>query len=371
MKNWISEITLFFGIFSLLFVCSFSFPFQIIPDIGGRLEPLFNQLVDFETGFFEVKVDPYHSGEDSVGLVYNLINVFSLTVVVFCILYFFIRKEVRDKLADGTQVFIRYYLALILLIYGFDKVYKWQFYSPESNILYTRVKDLPQDMLYWTTMGTSYSYSVITGLIEVIGAIFLLFRRTLLVGALVSLAALANVFLANVGFGITVKIYSGFLFLLCFVLLLPNLRSLIGVLIGSGGSIEIKNPTYAKGIYYGYIKTVFVLMILVESQYKYIVSRNFNDDLSSRPHFNGAYQVVDGEGDVVRVHFHRHGYFILEMIDGQFYDFSLIIDSIGHKLIIQDYNEHQDTFFYEEVGDTLKIEDENSTFHLVTVKLNL
>src|SRR5205085_9499653 len=108
------------------------------------------------------------------------------------------------------QLFI-YYLCLQLLKYGVDKIFKNQFYLPEPNTLFTPAGMLDKDILYWSTMGTSYGYNIFLGSLEIAAALFILIKRTRLIGLLLSLGILINVTEVNFGFDISVKLFSLFL----------------------------------------------------------------------------------------------------------------------------------------------------------------
>jgi uncharacterized membrane protein YphA (DoxX/SURF4 family) len=369
MKRAGEEITLFAGVFSVLFVLSFSFPFQVLPDIGGVFEPAFNKLVQLIVSIGGVEVAEYHSGEDATGMLLNTINVLVLSVLGYLGGTLKAGDIAKQKLITWSKVWIRYYLALILLIYGFDKVYKWQFYAPESNILYTRVKDIPQDMLYWTTMGTSYSYSLFGGLLEVLAGLLLLFRKTTLLGALLAFGVLANVFAVNLGFDITVKIFSGFLTSLSIVLVFPFLQPILLFFSGETVRLDQQVPAYARSRYYPWVKAVILLLFLIESHYKYVAAGNFNDDHAPRPHFCGVYHVVSpSEGTIVNLHFHRHGYLILQMEDDQMMDYQLEVNEGGQQFLLTDYSFNKIELNYQEKGDTLLIESPDKSFSLIAVK---
>ncbi len=368
MNKYSKEITLFTGIFSLLFPLSFSFPFSILPDVGGWLEPSFSQVAVAVGGAFGIKVEVYHSGEDSLGMAVNTVVLLLLSAMIYAVLTYRLREEVKESMITYARVWIRYYLATMLLIYGFDKVYKWQFYSPESNILYTRVKDLPQDMLYWTTMGTSYAYSLFGGLLEVLAGVLLLFRKTHVIGAFLGAMVLGNVFAVNIGFDITVKLFSGFLLCLNLVLLSPYMVKMTAFFTGRQASISLNVTSYSKSKSYKPLKVIILLIILVESQFKYVKAGNFNDDLAPRPHFNGVYEVIEGGEDIVRIHFHRHGYFILEMNDAMFLDYKLDVNESKKTFILTDYSFNKHQFQYTESTDTLWLKSVEGTFRLVAVK---
>lgn len=118
------------------------------------------------------------------------------------------------------------------------------------------------------------------------------------------------------------------------------------------------------------IKIIILFLILIESQYKYLENWNFNDDIAPRPHFNGAYEIIEANGlGVERVHFHRHGYIIFE-IDDEFLDYRLSVDSSFSNFLMLDYDSSEYVLHYKESGDTLWLEDSEGRFSLITVKAN-
>src|SRR5204863_6312660 len=85
--------------------------------------------------------------------------------------------------------------------------------------------------LLWTFMGSSTSYTVFSGLAEVIGGLLLMARRTTLLGALVCIGVMVNVVMLNFSYDVPVKLYSSHLLAMAFFLLLPDLRRLTNVLV--------------------------------------------------------------------------------------------------------------------------------------------
>ena len=117
-------------------------------------------------------------------------------------------------------------VSFFLFVYGFNKVFKIQFYIPEPNTLYTPLGQLSKDILFWSSMGSSHSYNLFMGLVEILPALFLLFRRTRMLGAVISFTVLLNVLMINFGFDISVKILSSFLLFLSLVILAPYAKKL-------------------------------------------------------------------------------------------------------------------------------------------------
>jgi hypothetical protein len=312
----------------------------------------------------------YHSGEDSLGMFYNLFNVLLISFIVYTAAFVVWRHKLFSLL-PYVKIYFRYYLAVMLLIYGFDKIYKYQFYYPEPNILYSDFKDVPQDLRYWSVMGTSYSYTLFAGLMEVVPGVLLLWRRTSLLGAALAFLVLGNVFMTNVGFDITIKTFSFFLLSMSLMLLLPYLKHLWLMFTGGKGEFSKEDqPIIYKKQYYIFIKVVALLIISYESQYKLIASGSFNDDNAARPELHGAYKVIEG-GDLnwEMIFFHRQGYFIVADSEGHFYDFILNVDKPKSILQLTTYDKEKLILKYEINQDTLSIIDQSSGFSVKALKV--
>lgn len=242
-------------------------------------------------------------------------------------------KEDPAAVASTT---LRYFVALHLLIYGFSKLFKVQFYLPEPNTLYSTVGDTPRDLLYWTVMGLSRPYCVFLGILECVAAGLLLFRRTTAAGALLAAGILANVFAINLAFDISVKMHSGLL-LLFTMAICWTVRStwlpLFGIRQVATGSLPHVN--IATQLYWP-VKLAVIALLLAESMYPFIRSGNFNDDRAARPPFHGAYEVSSFvfRGDTLpplltdtirwrRVFFHRQGYFITADMQNRMMDYKI------------------------------------------------
>jgi len=78
----------------------------------------------------------------------------------------------------------------------------------------------------WSSIGASPAYEMFAGGAESLGGILLIFPRTTLLGALVCLADLTQVFMLNMTYDVPVKLFSFHLILLSLFLLAPDLRRL-------------------------------------------------------------------------------------------------------------------------------------------------
>ncbi|SFA42943.1 hypothetical protein SAMN04488511_103208 [Pedobacter suwonensis] len=122
-------------------------------------------------------------------------------------------------------VLVRFYLAFTLILYGAIKVIKLQFPDPSLMRLLQPFGDASPMGLAWTFLGFSKGYNIFMGIIEV-SAVLLLFRRTVVIGAFLSLAATVHVMTMNYFFDVPVKLLSTALVVMCLFILAPHFLKL-------------------------------------------------------------------------------------------------------------------------------------------------
>jgi len=132
------------------------------------------------------------------------------------------RRKNYAVLNKWFRLFIRFALAAAMLEYGMTKVIPTQFPSPSLEALVTPTGEMTLSALLWTTIGASPAYEIFTGCIEVLGGILLLVPRTTIVGAIISLAAMIQVFALNMTFDIGLKLVSFHLIVFALFLLAPE-----------------------------------------------------------------------------------------------------------------------------------------------------
>ena len=137
-----------------------------------------------------------------------------------------------DRRLHGlVRVLVRFFLCQMLFGYGFAKVFPLQFAEPSSFRLAQQLGDMSPMGLLWTFMGFSPSYQIFTGAIEVLGGLLLTTRRTTLLGALVTMAAMTQIFALNMCFDVPVKLYSFNYLMMAVFLAAPDLPRFIRVLV--------------------------------------------------------------------------------------------------------------------------------------------
>jgi uncharacterized membrane protein YphA (DoxX/SURF4 family) len=132
-----------------------------------------------------------------------------------------------DQLYEWLRLFVRMTLAVAMISYGANKLFRMQFPEPP---LYRYVdyygNSSPMGLL-WTFMGMSRAYSLFAGIAEMLGGLLLIVPRFTTLGALVTFAVMSNVLMLNLCYDVPRKIYSIHLVLMSLFLLLPDVRRLI------------------------------------------------------------------------------------------------------------------------------------------------
>jgi hypothetical protein len=116
------------------------------------------------------------------------------------------RRTNYSKLHEWFRVYVSVALGTTMLWYAIVKFYHGQFRPPGFALLMTPVGQFTPMELLWTFMGYSYPYTVFTGIVEAIGASLLFIRRLTTIGAMVCCAALTQVFILDVSYGVHLKV---------------------------------------------------------------------------------------------------------------------------------------------------------------------
>lgn len=342
----------------ILFSYFFFLVFFFLPtDFSNQLQQkitkfCFGNLIKTIEGFLNLpsfKTVTFTS--DTYSLLILLILLFLIAVIISVVL--FILKIKTERMLKIFRTFLVYYLIICLFRYGFSKIFLFQFYQPESNILFTRFGNLSKDILYWSTIGVSPFYQITLGLIEVFAAILLLFRKSRIVGLLVSLGIFTNVLLVNFGFDISVKLYSILLFSATLFLLLPSFKSLYYFLILDKNVklktdwFQLKNSKLSNSL-----KVIIVGLLLIQIVYPFIFQNTIKSEMAN---LKGAYKVIDfAEADSFSSHqptikfifFHSEGFIIFQDSDENTTDFYIEDFRENEKFTIVDYQNNRKEILY-------------------------
>ncbi len=284
---------------------------------------------------------------DSKGLYVQILLLFVISALISFIWTRFQKEENLFRNYYFT-VFVSYYLALQLLIYGFNKIFLLQFPSPTANILFTKMGEVSKDLLFWTSMGSSSLYNYFMGGVELLAAGLVLYFRTRLLGAILSMGIFLNVVFINFSFDISVKVYSLFLLFLSLFLVTPFLRVLYRFFIKKEQTkLEVYRPEIKTS---NHKKIILGLKIFVISLFFFIGLKPYFDSVDTKVEtissvgFSEGYKVIDFKINGVdsaisktawkRVFLHPRSYFIIENNQEEFSDYELEVATNSKQLII-------------------------------------
>ena len=141
------------------------------------------------------------------------------------------RRTDYRELDRWLRVYLRLFLASVLFVYGWGKVFPVQFPALGPERLSQTFGEASPNGFLWAFMGYSPAYMAFSGLGEVIAGVLLCFRRTVTLGALIGAAVMLNVVALNFAFDVGVKLDSTFYLLALLYLAAPDARRLTNVLV--------------------------------------------------------------------------------------------------------------------------------------------
>lgn len=205
--------------------------------------PWFGDLV------FNVNVTQFTGGSGDTTYDYLILFVILIVAVVGGAIWSIIDRNRSNyaKLYYWLSVAVRFYVGLMLINYGLVKVIKLQFSYPSFYRLLQDYGESSPMGLAWTFLGFSKGYNLFMGIAEVLAGL-LLFRRTLTLGAIITLMTTANVMAVNYFYDIPVKLLSTHLVLFTLFLLSRDVKKLAKFFLTSSAvSLEpLRQPVFKK-----------------------------------------------------------------------------------------------------------------------------
>ncbi|HEV8113137.1 MAG TPA: hypothetical protein VGR31_10205 [Planctomycetota bacterium] len=179
------------------------------------------------------------------------------------------RARLRDVLRSG----LRWYLATQMIGYGLAKLGTltnqfpplglWRLAQPYGE-------SSPMGLL-WTFMGSSRAYTAFAGGMELLGGLLLVWRRTALLGACVSVGVMLNIMLMNFCYDVPVKLFSAHLVVAGLCILLPDASRLACALVGTGSvpprTIDHPHTSRATRWVHRGLKTAFLVIVVAMPLY--------------------------------------------------------------------------------------------------------
>jgi len=261
----------FFFIFFVLYI--FPFPAYYIPGVsvlGGYFSSMMESItLWFGTDIFGVTDAIETNSNGSGDRLYSFVSMYTNLILALlgCIIWSIadFRRKSYNKLLTYLSVYIRYLLAATLLSYGFSKVFTNQFSELGLSDLLKTYGDSSPMGLMWNFMEFSDSYTIFSGISEVLAGVFLLWRRTLTLGALFTVGVMLNVFMMNMSYDIPVKLYSAHLMFMGLFLLILDGKRILNFLVLNKAVVAKKVTPYfkKKGLRIGglVLKYAFIIFI--------------------------------------------------------------------------------------------------------------
>jgi hypothetical protein len=192
-------------------------------------------------------------------------------------------------------VAVRFYVGLMLINYGMIKVFKLQFPAPSIGRLMQPYGESSPMGLAWTFLGFSTGYNLFMGIAELMAGL-LLFRRTMTLGAIITLMTTANVMAVNYFYDVPVKLVSTTLTVMTLFLLMHDAKKMFTFFFTSQpvSLTVIQAPVYKKkfiriaGLSFKFLLLGYVLIYGCVMGTK---SLKEYGDHAVRPKFYGAYNV--------------------------------------------------------------------------------
>ena len=228
MSNFNTPISRFFFLFFFLLFAQTVFVdtiglFPFIIDFLHWLVPAVSKT--FNIVSYPITVFSNGSGDTTYDWVLNLI-IFSLAFFGAVIWFTISRNKTNyERLNYWLIVVLRFFVALMLIDYGLIKIWKMQFPYPSPYRLSQTYGESSPMGLAWTFLGFSYGYNLFMGIVEVLAGL-MFWRRTVVLGAIISLFATVNVMAINYFYDVPVKIFSTTLFIMTLYILTYNLKDL-------------------------------------------------------------------------------------------------------------------------------------------------
>ncbi|MEJ7559596.1 MAG: hypothetical protein WKF66_14905 [Pedobacter sp.] len=245
---------------------------------------------------YPITVKPNGSGDTTYNYVMQLLWLVFTVIIAFAWTILDRKRPSYIQFSYWTRIVARYFLAYMLFVYGFVKVIKIQFPYPSLVRLTETFGDSTPMALAWTFIGYSSGYNIYIGGAEVLAGALLFFKRTTLLGALLAMTVMANVFAMNLAYDIPVKIFSLNLLFLAIWIAWRDIDRLVAFFINHTPVLPRPDvypfKTKWKKMIQLSLKVIALTFTVYSTAYSmYELSRKYGDD-APKPPLYGIYDVI-------------------------------------------------------------------------------
>ena len=181
------------------------------------------------------------------------------------------KRDNYAALHKWFHLFLRFAVGSTMVSYGMVKAIPLQMPAPGLTRLLEPFGHFSPMGVLWYSIGASRGYEMFAGFIELIGGILLFVPGLRILGALVTLAASVQIFTLNMTYDVPVKLFAFHLILMCLVLLAPEAKRIMRVLVLNKTAEPSTQPTLFRGVRAR--RVAFALQLLLGA---YIVGMNFD-----------------------------------------------------------------------------------------------
>jgi hypothetical protein len=136
------------------------------------------------------------------------------------------RSLAYPRLFFWFRLIIRLTLGVAMFNYGLSKLFPFQMAPPSLAVLNEPLGNTSPMTMLWTLIGLNPVYEMICGAAEVTAGLLILFRRTGLLGELLTAFLATNIVLYNFCYDVPVKLYAAHLLLMSIALIVPDMPGL-------------------------------------------------------------------------------------------------------------------------------------------------
>ena len=274
---------LFRFFFVYLFIYCFPFPFDSFEFTKPIAQPYYNFL-DFiipriGQSWFQLKAKTAFPMFDKVDdSYYGLVHLYTTLVISFIatIIWSIIdrRRKNYEVLRRWLRLYLRFFLAAYLFGYGFVKIFPSQFQPITAFRLTQTVGDQSPMLLAWNFMGYSSIFQKILGITEVVAGLFLLFRRTTTIGAILSFGVFGFVVMMDFSFNVPVRLLSSHLLFISAFLFLGDGNRLMNIFfLNRPAAAVIEKPLITHPLYRNVFSGILIILGICLFYSQIIISR--------------------------------------------------------------------------------------------------
>lgn len=368
--NWstISKITfrfiaLYFWIYIFFMFAGRGLFESLFAWIGRDILHLEGRLEYFSTG----------SGDTTMGYV-SFFTGIVFTAIGTMIWSFFDRKRPSyNQLFYWMIVILRVFLIFYMFTYGFVKVFKAQFPGPSLVRLLQPLGDMSPMGLAWTYMGHSEGFNMFVGFMEVLGGLLLIPRKTLTLGAFITMGVMIQVAMMNLFYDIPVKLFSIHLIAMAAVIFLADWKRFTQVFIKNEtvpalAYYKVSEDSHYKKLIF-WFKIVMAIIIMSAMSWQGYQREHTYGDKREKPALYGIWKVDTFTKnsdtlpplvtDSTRWRYliiDRKGYAIIKFMDDQKKYMTLTRDTLKKRITLyEDEWKLSDNFTYRHSDDELHL----------------